>query len=446
MANMASTTLIEEPLVIGAGDLLRGVKYTHCGVLYVQNDSHFGKKWKQRYVIISEGCLYIYPDRKSKKSEHAYSFKQFDSAIDCDPINGETVCFCLRYKNGHGSILFSCDTRETREKWLNTFWAVISEVETTFNKLSLDSGYGSAETVPRNTVDMPTYEDGPGYDEVNDRKFEETNNFPVQACADDDAYEIPIASGRSYSTRTDSLYENVNYQHKDDMRHGTTKNAQRNVKSDALMNELKASKALSKRTAHLSAKERSEAHAETTHSPRSLLARSLPSSVSLSFMSVRGNIDPADEEQSISYLSVHGQDSVYANERNLDDSVYSDDTCLKSRYTDAQEQESLKQCKFASIDYICDRKDEVKRALHQKTTGEFAVCRGESTQHELCVMTPHGVKYFRIYHQNGKLSLFKSHKKDTFESLDELLSYYNANDLPAADYSVKLQKGYKSIS
>ncbi|XP_045158105.2 uncharacterized protein LOC123524175 [Mercenaria mercenaria] len=158
-----------------------------------------------------------------------------------------------------------------------------------------------------------------------------------------------------------------------------------------------------------------------------------------SFVSIRGAT-----EESMSLLSVREQESLYEND--TDSSNDSDNTSPKTIYENPEELESMKVHRFERYEYFCDQKIKVRRLLNRKAIGVFAIFPGESTEHELCVMTPKGLKYFRIYSQNERVSLYRSHQYNTFPALDDLLSYYSANDLPGADYSVKLQRGYNSMS
>ncbi|XP_053395113.1 uncharacterized protein LOC123524186 isoform X2 [Mercenaria mercenaria] len=405
--------IIAEPLNIGASDLLKGVEYTYCGGVYIQSETLLGRKWKSRYAIISQGCLYIYTNKNAKKTECSYSLKQFVGAVECGPENGEDICFCLRYKNARAPLIFSCDTLDRREKWIDNFCSEISEVQSTLYNVSADSGFGSAATVPKNRLKVHHGKEEPArYDEVKESHFKEATCSPVQACEDDRKYDFPKVLRGATSTDQDRFYENVETKHTNT----TFQSEISRVKSKAFTNELKLT--IGRRQANKT----SMAEKGPLHTTKSLFAKGLTASspfTESSFGSIR-----SAAEKSLSHLSVRRQESLYDND--TDGRRNSDCTSRKTISENAEELKSMK--RFESYEYFCDQKEKAKRLLDRMTDGVFAVIPGESTKH------------------NERVSLYRSHQCDTFPSLDDLLSYYSANELPAADYGAKLQKGYNSMS
>ncbi|XP_045158139.2 uncharacterized protein LOC123524187 isoform X2 [Mercenaria mercenaria] len=221
---------------------------------------------------------------------------------------------------------------------------------------------------------------------------------------DDDDYLLPNNLSRSNSKRNGVVYENFEECRRGTFQSDATQKVQkRGIHQGVFMEELKLK------------------IDRTCISAGSVSSASCDAS---SYLSVRDGDDCFGTEE---YLSVRGEESLYANENDTGNSSDNGNTSPVTTYETPEMPGSLKPYKFKRKYYMCHGKGEAKRELKQKPVGVFAVFPGESGE------------------LNERVSLFELHQSDTFSSLDSLLTFYHKNALPRKDYSVKLQKGYKTM-
>ncbi|KAL5021204.1 hypothetical protein ScPMuIL_000359 [Solemya velum] len=128
--------LVQPHQSIGSQDLLKVGSRTHCGFLRkrgklerIRDSLKFlrpilGFKWRQKFVILSQGCMYIYADEFSQRALNATSLRGYSKlsrlanpnllgrmnwcfeVIPEDPINMKTFAF-------------SCANEEDRIRWMS---------------------------------------------------------------------------------------------------------------------------------------------------------------------------------------------------------------------------------------------------------------------------------------------------------------------------------------
>ncbi|XP_060571837.1 uncharacterized protein LOC132730010 [Ruditapes philippinarum] len=100
---------------------------------------------------------------------------------------------------------------------------------------------------------------------------------------------------------------------------------------------------------------------------------------------------------------------------------------------------------FREEEYYCEHPKYIERNLQNNPPGTFLICNIRSKQ-VMCLVTDDGIKRFIIHRHEENLSLFKdiSNTKNTFPSLNKLLSYYHEHDLPSNNFTERLKRAYKA--
>ncbi|XP_053399719.1 uncharacterized protein LOC123557388 isoform X2 [Mercenaria mercenaria] len=409
---------------------MRAVPFTHSGSLHVQVKRLLGKKkWQSRYVVISQGCLYVYEDKNAKHTENAYTIKQFESVKDFDADSDESFCFCIKYEiPTKKPLIFASDTYTNRTVWINEVEKAIQEVQ----QFSADSGFGSAGTFPprdsgyasggvfpSRDSSIPDEADHKGYDEIPEWHIKTASPRPIQESldtltsspmlsvrtgstertvhTDDRLVPIRTSDSRFHGQNQDSVYANTGPRNVDHLSTLSMASLKEDINNDSL-------------------------YINTGSSTGATQAiESLPSTTS-SLLSVSGDTESVDEES--------------CNSETVPKTVYeSPEEDVDTLYANAQF--------FKTTDYYCASKKNGRSKLQTKPIGTFLVSPGETTKLDLCVKTSNGDISFRIYEQNGRISLFKTFSMECciFPTLDALLRYYHVYELPSKTFKVKLKKG-----
>ncbi|XP_052249604.1 SH3 domain-binding protein 2-like [Dreissena polymorpha] len=141
--------ILHEPLRnIGAQDILQVGGKLYDGTLRKRSqlDKLLGStRWKQRFVVISQGCVYCFKSEYASRPLTAFSLTVYDSAVETE-MHGVLNCFEIRHetkdKTPH---YFAAETDDKRKAWLGYLNDAIAQAHTfSGEKLSADSDEGIA--------------------------------------------------------------------------------------------------------------------------------------------------------------------------------------------------------------------------------------------------------------------------------------------------------------
>ncbi|XP_052760711.1 SH3 domain-binding protein 2-like isoform X2 [Mya arenaria] len=109
-------------------------------------------KWPHKFVVLAESCLYIYGDEASAKYEAAFSMADFK----CVSVHtkGDQYFYLTFNDPEREHIVFCCDTKKSRKKWMKKLKEAIDE--------ATDSGIGHEEDADQSDdEDSDDEEDNP---------------------------------------------------------------------------------------------------------------------------------------------------------------------------------------------------------------------------------------------------------------------------------------------
>ncbi|KAL3863829.1 hypothetical protein ACJMK2_005558 [Sinanodonta woodiana] len=115
---------------IGANDLVR-VGYTMCGFLRKKGkierliEKRVSVNWRQKYVILSEGCIYVFSNELSKSPSQGFSLSAYSSVAMVDHPSMHYV-FEVRPKDPQKRPhIFACESDEKRLEWMRNIYEFI---------------------------------------------------------------------------------------------------------------------------------------------------------------------------------------------------------------------------------------------------------------------------------------------------------------------------------
>ncbi|XP_053407900.1 SH3 domain-binding protein 2-like isoform X2 [Mercenaria mercenaria] len=373
----ASQKILLEPLKnIGAQDILK-VGSTYEGVLRkrggrIGNLLHIGSaKWKQRFVVISQGCVYSFKDEYALRPQSAFSLSVYESVQETTIPNVLHVFEIKHEDRSRPSQLFASETEAKRKTWIAYIHDAITQVHQHSGgsqKLSADSDEGISMTPKKRMSRAPLP--------------------PLPPTPDDTKYKHKSKS--EYSLESDDEEEYSEIKEEQEMRRlprGATGGVQVMPTGTP-----KRQDTISRRPA-IPLPETPDQRNQTSTLERKQAAK-------------QGYEDVAKPE---------GKLPDYVNEETFKDEDF----------------------------FFNDKnKEEAHRLLGVHPVGTFLVRLGNSTPTVLSVQTPLGIKEFQIAENDaGKVSINRS---QYFPTLQNMLCFYNQNDLPKKEYKVKLVKGFKS--
>ncbi|XP_052772544.1 uncharacterized protein LOC128211602 [Mya arenaria] len=390
--------VITEPLKnIGAQDILSVGAILYDGTLRKRSriDRFLGStKWKQRFVVISQGCIYCFKDEYATKPLTAFALCYFQGAADVD-IAGVLNSFEVRHEEaGKNPYQFAAETEEKRKTWVGFINAAIGDAREPRQNLSAESDEGicMAPTTPTSRPPLKKRQSA-----------RELPPLPAIPTAREPEHRNVITSSRSeYDLESDEEeddpYDRVPLDSIEE------KNSKFPIKGKALPGAVQMLPGLNQLTGNNRPK--------TTISGRPGMP--LPNT-------------PTSYQQTDIRHSTTGQVVME----------------IQHEEKGHQPRGYLNVPKFESTDYMLNSKDrhEAARLLSGKPEGTFLLRQGSSTPTVLCVVVDSSVKEFQVFEQDNKhVSL---NKEKYFPKFDNLLLFYHQNFLPKKDYNVKLKKGYK---
>lgn len=382
-----SQKILSEPLKnIGAQDIL-AVGSTYEGVLrkrggkFVEKLLHIGSvKWKQRFVVISQGCVYCFKDEYAHRPLSAFSLTVYESVHETTAPNMLNVFEIKHEYEAKPAHVFACETEAKRKLWIAHIEEALRQAHQhsggSSQKHSADSDEGIAMTPSRKS-----------------RAF-----LPPLPPTPDEA-------GVKYKRKEKSEYSLESDDEPDDDKEPYDEIGEHTVQGRAVT------------------------------SPKS--------KVPIGGVNVMGAAPPKSRQDSISKRpGIPLPDLPQSSGEQTTRSGYEKppDCALKGGKLPDYINESM----FKSEDFFFNSKDKIEahRLLGSKPVGTFLVRLGSSTPTVLSVMTDLGIKEFQIAENaEGKVSI---NRQEYFPKLETMLCFYNQNDLPKKEYSVKLRKGYKS--
>ncbi|XP_060564766.1 uncharacterized protein LOC132723981 isoform X2 [Ruditapes philippinarum] len=448
----------------------------HCGNLHVEKKkwAFFSKtKWDQKYFMISKGAKYsckwnffCFENTFASKQEWSIQMSDMESVREYgNKSDKDFVGIRIIFITHRPEMILRCDTEQNREVWIINIREAIQEAHSD----SVDSGFESGGSIARRCITRDSRRSNRQsnkyhtIDEIesdieDDNITEGEKQSPVDIASETKGSDIfkksDETSGIKKKTRH---YENVlpdgnirfNIQDDNDKRNGEG----REISSDTLSVPIQVDDDM----AGLEFNTMEETYAKeiepsnTQEAEGAVIMRSLAQSAS--FASIKSD-QGESVENSFSMVSIRSHESQ---KRNLNDNG----SCLKkgqcrdsssssgssgSESTPIDTPARLTE-NFEENDYIYTENHFDKNIMNGVPIGTFLVqMRTKSMGFRLHVMTPKGVMCFKIYEQDGQLSLYKQFNVSSavFGSLKAFLKHYNVHWLPKEEYKVRLTRGYKA--
>lgn len=178
-SNSSQKILLRPLQNIGAQDILQ-VGTTYEGILRKRGTNLLAHsalkrigigntKWKQRFVVISQGCVYCFEDEFAKKPQCAFSLSVYNSVEEAN-VPGILNCFEIKLTSDANkpSQMFACETETKRQIWITHIQEAMQHVRKYFGtNCSADSDEGICMTTGDHIsrqpqVPLPPTPDGTG--------------------------------------------------------------------------------------------------------------------------------------------------------------------------------------------------------------------------------------------------------------------------------------------
>lgn len=387
---------IQEPYkTVGAQDLLK-IGYQYYGHLRKRGKrehllASLSLKWRQKFVILSQGCVYCYGSEFSKSPASAFSLSVYERVKEIGDQANMLHCFEVLHEDPNKPPhTFACETDRKRQEWIQHIRESIDQSHKISQGSLHSDGGGSDEgiamqpsiTKRKTTRDLPPLPKIPSDAEIR-----------VSGSPRDKRNKKPESE---YDFGDEDLEE-------DDMYHDVDE------------------------------KTFEQPQPESPTAKRVPVGRiGLPGMVGSSQSSLtssgRNTSDPSNRPA----VPLPLPKPKWAPE-NRESMTYEDTSATISRTT------------FPPASYLFDsnNKDRAKELLSSKPKGTFLLRNGRQDKEKkvLSLQTTAGVKEFQIQHKGSQVTL---NNQELFEDVDRLLQYYSENNLPKNEYKQKLVKGYKS--
>ncbi|XP_053407216.1 uncharacterized protein LOC123546952 [Mercenaria mercenaria] len=469
---MAST---RETTEIGAKAQRKLLEYKNCGGLLILEEKKYffqSKKWVQRYFIISKGAksyctwnFYCFADQFANKAEWTYSMLEMESVRIYDIESDDVIAFRIVFLDPTiPNLILGCDTNENREIWMNHINEAIEEA----HSYSADSGFASGGSVAslRTSRDSKysKRESHNKYDTIEDADID---NIP-EACENRAHHQetkhstdggIAGSVKQSKNRQQRNLYNNYENVGIDNTCNFEETSAKFPFSVEATNESQVALRAPADKS---SMQEAINKRKGVVVNPNSLTGDtgvvdlSMPASLgrSESFVSVETAFEPSLSQETMSSLHVTAGSSHISSDRNTNAEGYQNRTVYNQRNSSSSSGSDSSFEKpvcfsedFKPRDYFCEDGQDPNEIMNGMSVGTFFI-QGKNKKMKLHVMTPIGAKCFKLFEQNGKVSLYRDFSispDSVFASLGSFLKHYSVHCLPKDEYKVRLERGYKNF-
>lgn len=404
--------ILEPYKTVGAQDLLK-IGYQYYGHLRKRGKrehlfASFSLKWRQKFVILSQGCVYCYGNEFSKSPSAAFSLSVYESVKEIGDQAQMLHCFEI-YHEDHTKTphTFACETDQKRKEWVSHIRESIEQSHKISQGSLHSDGGGSDEGIvmaPSITKRKPT-RDLP----------------PLPRIPSDNDVKISGSSGQKKTKKPESEYDLGD---DDD-----------EVEEDATYNDVDVS----------------EFDHPLEGSPsfkHGLAGRiGLPGMAGLNLSDQRPSFQPLKPPKP-SHADPASRPAVPLPLPKPKKTAESRQSCA---YEDTEPTKPRMGAKplhakvFSPVSYLFDSndKEQAREILSSKRGGTFLLRNGRQDRDKkvLSVKTDLGVKEFQIQQKEGHMTL---NNQEVFEDLDKLLLHYRENNLPKNEYQQKLVRGYNS--
>lgn len=379
-SNTSQKILLEPLKNIGAQDILK-VGSTFEGVLRKRGGrlgsllSMGSSKWKQRFVVISQGCVYCFKDEYAMRPQSAFSLSVYESVQETTVPNVLHVFEIKHEDSTKSSQLFASETEAKRKTWIAYIHDAITQVHQHSGgsqKLSNDSDEGISMTRKSRMSRAPLPPLPPTPDDDTKYKHKTKSEYSLESDDEEEDEYSEIAEAR-----------------------------------------------------------------ETRKMPRGAVG-------GVQVMPTAGTParqDTMGKRPAIPLPKTPDQIKQAEKLKQAGRKGYEDVTTPEGKLPDYVNEDVFKEDEFF---FNSTDKAEAHRLLSSHPIGTFLVRLGNSTPTVLSVQTPLGIKEFQIVeNESGKVSI---NRTQYFPALQNMLCFYNQNDLPKKEYTVKLIKGYNNKS
>lgn len=382
-SNASQKVLLEPLKSIGAQDLIQVGSPTYEGFLRKRGgrfQSLLGSsKWKQRFVVISQGCVYCFKDEYAEKPQSAFSLAVYGSVLEASFPNILNVFEIQHEYTSTPSQFFACETEAKKTTWMAYIEEAIRLAHQHIGenqKLSSGSDEGISMTPNRRKSHAPLPPLPPTPDEM-------------------------AAAGSKYKHQSKSEYS---------------------LESDDEGEEYTEIKD----------------HQETrqTAPQGSSLPKGVTGGIRVMQLDAPKRQDTMSKRPALPLPATPGQKQAPTSSKTMYEDVNTKPSTGKPDY--------INEDIFKEEEFFFNSTDKAKahRLLSNQPVGTFLVRLGNSTPTVLSVQTSIGIKEFQIVeNEASKVSI---NRTQYFPTLQNMLCYYNQNDLPKKEYTVKLKRGYKS--
>lgn len=412
--------ILEPYKTVGAQDLLK-IGYQYYGHLrrrgkrenLLASFSSLSLKWRQKFVILSQGCVYCYGSEFSKSPSAAFSLSVYESVKEIGDQDKMLHCFEVRHEDcNKPPQTFACETNEKRKEWIAHIRESIEQSHK-FSQGSLHSdGGGSDEGI---SVKPPIT-----------TKRKTVRDLPPLPKIPSDAEMRPSNSPREVRTKKPESEYDFDDDYEEDLKDDLKEDECYNDIDDSTFNQ------------PLPASPKSR-HQPVPASPK---ARHPPGFR----VQLPGLADLNTGRQSVSNKPSSPTDRppvplpISTSKSKRQSLTYEDTEPTKPLVA----KKPLRPQVFTPASYLFDsnNKDRAREMLESRPAGTFLLRNGrqDANKKVLSVQTSLGVKEFQIQQKGSKVTL---NNNELFDDLEKLLLHYHENDLPKNEYSQKLLKGYK---
>lgn len=405
--------ILEPYKTVGAQDLLK-IGYQYYGHLrkYGKREQLFSSlsfsslslKWRQKFVILSQGCVYCYGSEFSKSPSAAFSLSVYERVEEIGDQAQMLHCFEV-YHEDHNKTphRFACETDQKRKEWIAHIKESIEQSHNVSQGSLHSEGGGSDEGIvmaPAITKRQPT-----------------RNLPPLPSIPSDDDMVVSSNQRQRKTKKPESEYDLGDDDDDEDEEQDTTYNDV----DDSTFNQPMFGSPTS----------------------RHGLAGSvgLPGMAGMNISGQRPLKPPKPGDPA-------GRPAVPLP---LAKPKKTADTRQSYAYEDTEPTKPRVGIKplhakvFPPNSYLFDSsdKDQARDILSSKPDGTFLLRNGRQDPDKkvLSVKTHLGVKEFQMHQKDGQVTL---NNQDKFEDVDKLLTHYRENNLPKNEYQQKLVRGFKS--